>query len=433
MTSTARSTARASWAVSAIAAGVLIAGGAVEARAQEASEGAGFPVGEKSRLHTSIDLGGAYDTNPDRTRAAEAEADIRGIIRPGLRFVVPGRALDLSVAAGVTISQYAGMSTRDPHTDVGGDIQVHGQVGGQDSLVGMRLRDDFTRTPAFIGALGAVASEERTYRAWFNRGEAALLFRPGGGALELSTGYTNELFFYDTLPNSQQHGVLAGAKLAFLPKTAMFVRGDLGFFSTDESMFTLKSSPFTVKAGVIGQVTSRFSALLEAGYGDTLTWEDGYFNHLSTKNRRTAVGSASLTWTPLDSLELSLGYAREVRPVITFNNVGIDALNGRFQWSIGAHVQIGLLAHVEFRHFAAGAGSNQIAFPTIDPTRNRPARDALLVLGDARLSYWWTEYLATAIGYRLLHQKPDDETGATSFLLSDYTRHQAFLTVHLAY
>src|SRR5438045_3817168 len=67
-----------------------------------AQTGYGFPIGEKSRIHTALDLGVAYDTNPDRFTSSEMNAgnpggDWKAVIRPGLNIVVPGKTLSANL------------------------------------------------------------------------------------------------------------------------------------------------------------------------------------------------------------------------------------------------------------------------------------------------------------------------------------------------
>src|SRR5688572_12033535 len=78
------------------------------ARAQ--TTGVGFPIGEKSRIHTHLDLGVGFDSNPERVDAAVegSFSDWKALIRPGLMIEAPGSAFNFDMRAQLSINQYFG-------------------------------------------------------------------------------------------------------------------------------------------------------------------------------------------------------------------------------------------------------------------------------------------------------------------------------------
>lgn len=395
----------------------------------------GFPVGEKSRLHANLDLGLAFDSNPDRFPDASRQSGTRAIIRPSVGLEVPGTTYSLGLTAGLTIGQFFATGSRAASTDFGGDVGLNARAGSPDSAVAFRVTDLLARTPTYLSQLGAFPADERRFQAWTNRGEAVVTFRPGGRALDLDLGYTNALYLYDNLPKSQQHGALFEARLRFLPKTSLLFHSDISFFSTNESGTTpagmpnptggtlgptRKSTPYNLLVGLVGQVTERLSAQLTAGFGDSLTWQDGFFSGgTAADNRRNFIATALFAYAFGDSALFSLGYQRKIVPIIVLDSYLSNALQARLVWGIG-RMSLGLFGEYSF-----------ISYSRID------ANPQLLV-GDARADYWFTDYLTAGLNYRVLRQgnvgvAAMAGTPAASSLLEEYTRHLLVASVGVHY
>lgn len=397
--------------------------------------GRGFPLGEKSRLHTKVDLGVGYDTNPNRLTEQEIGTqevgDAKLTVRPGLSVEVPGSSFSFGLDTQVTVEQYFGTGSTAADTEVGGNVGLNMTLGSPDSVVGFVLRDTLTRTPTYFNEIGTVGALEIKYPNWHNRGEADLLLRPGGGALQFTVGYTNEVTIFNgsdfaDLPDTQRHGMLLEAKLKFLPKTAAIFAAEASFFSTNEDQSianaTNRSTPYSVSLGLQGQLTARLSTVLRVGFGDTLVWENGFFDTSSDDTQRTVIGQATFTYAITDGTDVSLGYERRVQPVIFLNSYVSDTGTFRTAIAIGDRLAIQGFASLEYRNFADQG--------TIEP-------GALVVTGDVRLEYWFFDFLNAAASYRVIYQNGDPDNtisgGASDALLEDYTRHIALLEVGLRY
>src|SRR5207248_4456655 len=144
-------------------------------------------------------------------------------------------------------------------------------------------------------------------------GSAVVSLRPGGGALNIDVGYQNRLSFYDNsfLGASQLHGGLIDARLRFLPRTALAFHGDFSAFKPNDQSNqhtpTEVSTPYNVWLGLIGQVTPHIATNLQVGFGDALTWSNGFFSSVSSDNRRTIIGTAELTYVFFGSSRVTLG------------------------------------------------------------------------------------------------------------------------------
>jgi hypothetical protein len=378
--------------------------------------GVGFPIGEKSRIHTNLDLGVGFDSNPDRYDEGGDDdvSDWKALIRPGLAVNVPGSSLSFDMRTQLSINQYFGIGTA-ADTTFGALIGAKLRAGQQDSAVGFQLDEILVRTPATIDDLGSVASDERRFKEWANRLQALLTLRPGGGALEFDVGYFNELSYFDeNLPDSGRHGGIFEAKLRFLPKTAVLFHSDISFYDAERD--TKKASPYNVTLGLVGQVTPRFSVDVEAGFGDALSWTGDFFSEVAESNTRTFICRVEGTYDLLSSSRITAGFRRQVKPVILLDNYTANTGYARFVLGLGARLALGLYASYEAREYG-----------------NPSDASANLLIGDARIDYWFFDFLTAAINYRVLKQDASGETSLTAGVLENYTRHQAMIFAGLRY
>lgn len=400
-----------------VLAAILMVGGARVASAQNYGAGMGFPIGEKSRIHNNLDLGVAFDSNPSRfdnqgnAPDGGTLSDWRGLIRPGLLIDVPGSSVMLNLRGQVTILQYFGAGTAS-ETTFGGDVGARLQLGGDDSFLSFKLEDTLVRTPAFLSEPGTIASDERRFREWNNRGTARITLRPGGRALEFDLGYLNEMVIYDNLPASQRHGGLFEARWKFLPKTALVFHTDISTFQpvSDPLNTTLSALPLRVTLGLVGQVTSKLSAEATVGYEDL-------FSEDADNSIRTVIGNAVLTYSFSEISAISAGYRRRVFPVVVLNGYTSDAPFLQAKLGIGGRLIFSLFGQYEFRSYVGDVGV-QVA------------------TGDASVEYWFFEFLNASLGYRLMMQNPSQDVPAvmagTAFL-QDFNRHQVMFNIGLRY
>src|SRR5262245_48965461 len=123
------------------------------------SHGIGFPVGEKSRVHTNLDVGVGYDSNPLRLSTESGNLpDWKALIRPGLLVNVPGSSLQFDMRTQLTISQFFGTGGKEAETKFGTLIGAKLRAGQRDSVVGFALDETLVRTPTQIDDLGSFAA-----------------------------------------------------------------------------------------------------------------------------------------------------------------------------------------------------------------------------------------------------------------------------------
>ena len=408
--------------------GSLVCAAPMVASAQQYGAGTGFPLGEKSRVHTGLDMLVGFDSNSRRYDSAENPnpdgqlSDWKGIIRPSLGVNVPGSSVELDLLGQVSIMRYFGTGSEAPDTVFGGNLTTKLRLGSKDSFLGFLIENQFVRTPVFLDEPGTVASDERRFPLWHDRGKAVFTLRPGGRALEFDVGYQLLLNGYDDLPVGTTHSGLFEARWKFLPKTAFLFHADVGYFkpTNQTNITTASGTPINVYLGAIGQVTNRLDAEITLGYGDTLSSEGGNFT------TRGPIGNLIATYNFNDSTKLSLGYRRQVMSQVVVNSYSADAPFAKFQLGLLGRLRFSLFGQYQYRKYARSLAA---------PDQERIAVN--VIIGDARVEYWFFAWLNASIVYRLQVQSPQgntasvDPTGATFF--QDFTRHQAFLNVGLRY
>ncbi len=410
----------------------------------------GFKIGDKSRIHLHIDVGVGYDTNPARAGAVnftgaagpavDAKGDVKLAVRPGFEVDVPGRDFSLGLGGQFSLEQYFGVEDGvESQTKPGFDGHVALRAGATDSTLGFELKNHALYTPTFLGSaglsdafggIGHVGLSESRNAFLANRGTANVIIRPGGGALDFRLGYVNAITIYDGLPNDQYHGIALEAKLRFLPKTAALFAANLGFYdvSDDEAARVQteadrqKATPYSVELGLQGQLTEALSVIARIGFADSLNWKGGedFFGELDEAiNQRSVIANLRLSWAFDEKKNIWLGYQRALRQVIEIRSY--------FSNSIQLGTNIGVGDNFDFKLFFE-----------LDPARQY-ARDGMssrTVRVDARVVYWFFEYLNAGIVYNMAGQFDSENPPLTvgdSVTINDYMKHLAMLVIGFRY
>jgi hypothetical protein len=406
--------------------------------AQNTGTGTGFPIGEKSRIHTGIDMAVGYDSNSLRFNNADerSKGDWKAIIRPGVSVDVPGTSVELMLRGQLSIMQYfeTGGLDADEYsgTVFGGDLVGRLRLGSKDSIIAFSLENQLVRTPVFMDELGTVPSDERRFPLWHERGKALFTLRPGGRALELDVGYGIEASIYNfsrningsqvdgSIPYGFIHSGIFEARWKFFPKTAFVFHGDVGYFTAGNqagAVSTYDAIPIHIYLGAIGQVTTRLNAEITVGYGDTLSSEGGNFT------TRGPIGNLIATYNFNESTNLTLGHRLSIQPEVIINSYWSYARFVRFHVGLVGRLALSLYGEYQFRKYARSG--------TVD------GGDRIDVHGgiaDARVEYWLFPWLNAAVTYRLQIQNPRQATSLPdNVFFQDFVRHQVFMSVGVRY
>lgn len=407
------------------------------ADAQQANR-LGFNIGEKSKLHLNLDLATMWDSNSLRLDDTDGADDYRLVVRPSLEVEVPGTQATLRLGLGATVSHYLGTgAASSDETLVGADGDIYLRLGSLKGPISFTLENSPMLTPTVLPGVGTIAADERLFPAFSDIGRAFITGRPGGGALEIDLGYENQFLIYNRDQGYQapddtfQHSAFIEGRLKFLPKTAVLLYGDFGWFDpstpSGQPQTTLASNPYSVLLGFRGQITRTLSAEIRAGYGETLVWIDERFGSLAETNQQTVIGLASVTWEPIRTAKVSLAYERSVQPITALSSFISDAIRLRTSWAIDRLV-LGLYSELQFRDFGTTPPD------TAEATGAAREPFSTLVLGGARADYYFNDWLVGGLNYRLMIQDSNDESRAGALpQLGGFTRHQAIINLGVHY
>ena len=256
--------------------------------------------------------------------------------------------------------------------------------------------------------------------------------RPGGGALVFSVDYNFFLDRYDegsqaaftdpSLMDNMRHNPKLRALWKFLPKTSVFLEAE-GYFtqfydfkSPDPtqpglSQSSVNSNILLVQVGAAGSITSRISALLKAGYGNTFMAGPDNFNSF--------VGQAEFHYAFTETTGFKAGLLRTVQPASLFKYLTLDRFYVGYRQAFSGKIQGDLTLSYDDQRFPN---------PVAGPQHSRDDGDLLADLG---LTYQVTEWLNVAVMDRI-DWRTSTYVG-NSNTKDAYARNDLFLRLGLRY
>jgi len=229
------------------------------------------------KLLPKVDVSYGYDSNvfyEDDTSTEVPNGSQVLNITPGIGIQnVNGKNLELKLKASATISRFLSdnQAVAD-QSNVGADVGV-GVTFFKQSAIALTLKEHFRR-----------ALERRNYESSSNANRnineigAGIIFKPGGGALNVAANYT---FVCDLFADRDfdwgdvhQHTVMMNGSWKFFPFTALVVDGNWQMRSyqaegNGKYGELTDSAPLKVRVGLNGFVTKKLSLLLLVGYGNS--------------------------------------------------------------------------------------------------------------------------------------------------------------------
>jgi hypothetical protein len=223
---------------------------------------------------------------------------------------------------------------------------------------------------------------------------------PGGvgqrKALEIGAEYSFQFERYVDFDafDTNMHNVRLYGRWRFFPKTALEIDAKLSvrqWLEQNDFAGRTNSMPLRITAGINGFITKKLATTLKAGYAQ------GFY--AAGPDVQTAIGQASLTWTPMSTIVLTGGYQRDFVDSLYGNFYTYDRffLDTRFQLfgalSLQATAGFQLL---EFSRFDPSSNGQQRGFIRYSNVlqRNEQAVDAKL-----SLSYDFARYIGLIVSY----------------------------------
>jgi hypothetical protein len=259
-----------------------------------------------------------------------------------------------------------------------------------------------------------------------NTGILDTRFTPGGGRLQNTIRYTNTLDLFAAesaaFANRMVHDLLLGVSWKWLPKTALYVEGAIGYIhllNHDQAVAQLKSDskPYRALAGIRGLVTPKTSLNLGVGYSDAIYDQgtvnpDGFSNFLL---------NASLNYKPVPLTTFILAYEHAFRdsPIIG-NYYDLDGASLTLSQQIAAFVMRGFYTY-EFRRYRGFQTTGEV-------TRHDHLHRAGL-----QADYFLQRWFFAGIGFTAQVNRSSFGTSMLAQTPADYTKYTALGRLGITY
>ncbi len=304
----------------------------LSSNAYAALEDRGISVGE-GKLHPYYQLEPHFATNPSRNEVVIGTNDLEILNRLGLAINADTEKLKVDLDLSGEYDWYLGLQNEATknHSDWGLNLDFGLHIAHKRKY-SVKLTEGFSRSAnAYNPAISSGLS-------LLNNNSGLMVFmKPGGGALELSLGYTFMLYWYMAdgySPNALQnmrHQVAFQSNWRFFPKTALtfsaiatptiYLKNGSGALTSEgsaaypalQSYDNPNSVPIMATVGLAGLMTTHLAFTANVGYGTTI---------LLTKDKErtkddilhAVVGKLELKYLIQDRGNIKAGYVRDVGP-----------------------------------------------------------------------------------------------------------------------
>ncbi|HEY0711193.1 MAG TPA: hypothetical protein VGF45_00845, partial [Polyangia bacterium] len=287
-------------------------GGIGGVRASSSEWGNGIRVSDTSYLRLRVIAEAGYDSNVFFNDVAKIDSPTL-IITPSFQLTNEGRdgqspPFRYGIGAALAYREYL---SEDENTKAqrAFNPSVAGSLGYTPSQTfSVALIDQFNRLEDAPYQPGLPTIERSN-----NVGILDFRITPGGGRLQNALRYTNELDIFHSdaasFGNRKRHEGLLSTSWKWLPKTAIYLDGAVGYIQyleTEQARARRKANslPYRVVAGLRGLITPKTTVNLGAGYSDAI-YEDDVANPSGASN---IFGHLNLTFNFTQTNSLALGY-----------------------------------------------------------------------------------------------------------------------------
>lgn len=424
------------WAISASLAGLLV----LSTLPAFAQSSAGVRSG-RFRVHPEARVEGRFDSNLYREDTVEESPTQVGYLRlmPSLRVTNPhpGQvALDGSL--GLELRQYLDSTVNDQQDAVGVNLAVGGTLG-QGKAFSLSINEDLRRQleagqgfnvagaeetgagddpPADVDAVGCASP--CTLSFWRNTTRVQARIAPGGGRLVFAPSYRLSILRYeefDTI-DKDTHELRLGGSYRFFPRTSMVFDTSYSFINYTDEQQTAEVTPFRVKGGLRGLITTKLATTLTVGYGNAFASTGDNFS--------SVIALVEMIYALSPGLRARVSYNRDFGDSAFANVVTTNRVGGKLQAALGGDFNASADVYASFRSYSQGFIEPGVE-AQVDAAE-LAGRDDTFLVGNLAGSYHPNEWLVVTGGYRL-------EQNITSYGVriggvenfAAFARHQIFL------
>lgn len=382
----------------------------------------GFKVGE-GRLHLYLELEGHFNSAAgffDSQNPLVVSPELVAYFRPGTRYELATPSTRVNFNGNVGYALYTGLLSSNSRAA----SHVEAAVGldtafNQDGAVEFQVGDNLTRSDRTQNAALSIG-----VLSLYNSLRAALPIHPGGRALEFTPSLTWGVELFDPLAQgditqgncdptdaSCNSGIVSqmnysnlnanfNTRWRFFPKTALTV--DVGYdwrtyFSGASG--TAAARLLSGTAGMVGLISSHISVTAKLGWA----------HDFSNSGASTLLAQAELAYLH-SNFSVRAGYLRTVQPVPVYGTNGDDRgyLEGQFETGRFKLIGSGTFDYLTF--YGTQGRKDMVVSASLSP------------------QYAITTFFSVAVGYNFQWR-----TSTANSLASQFTRHEAFLRLTVAY
>jgi hypothetical protein len=325
-------------------------------RREEVGDTGGVRVGEGVYLRLAILAEAGYDSNVFYNDAQKIDSPTLQVT-PRVEVTNKGREgetappLQFGLSASLLYREYL---SDDPavRTQRAFNPTFTGHLGYLPSQAfSITATDSFSRLedPPYVASGSTIQRD-------LNTGIIDTRFTPGGGRLQNTVRYTNTLDLFEaesaSFANRMAHDLMLGASWKWLPKTALYFEGAIGYIQLlDEDRARAESKfnsiPFRALAGLRGLITPKLSLNVGAGYADAI-YDSGVINPSGLSN---FLANISFTYKPAQLTSFILAFEHGFRdsPIIG-NYYDLDGASLALSQQLAAFVLRGFYQY-EFRRY----------------------------------------------------------------------------------
>ena len=394
--------------------------------------GPGIRLGSRLVFHPSIAAEFRYDSNIFQVASANFQGGIFRLL-PQIELATRDRGREGGSGV-VRFRLFAGLDYNEFMTGnkLVSDHRMFGVMAGANATfwpVGrftLELFDNYIRTS--VPPYGVYP-----YNIDRNTNDIGLRMniRPGGGRLELVTGYSFgiDLFEHEFFRDWDlfNHKMNLRLMWRFFPRTAAWIeaREDIYIYRRVGIAAHPNSYPLRVTAGVTGLITTKLSMNVWVGYGN------GFY--ATGPNPNTGVGGLDLTWKPVSITEILIGYKHDFYNALLGSYYDLDAVYlswGQGIWRLRSVVRV-TYQNNRFQ------GIGPVAALTDPNNPGAMATDRMdhYINVVAKLDYPFKDWLALGIAYDMIYNKPNRavDAGANGLLPVNFTKHGVSMRLSVEY
>jgi len=364
----------------------------------------GLRITENLKLGLYLKLQSEYNTNITNNNKAISDLILHAI--PSLKMQLKDPSKIINTSATLDSTNYTGQS--DPNTKDLSDFFFKVKAGAllnRKGSVKYDIQADYKRSSTALDQnLSGLNTND------FLEGKVSTIIESSEQTLMLKFTVGGSLTSFDQIKinNSKTLKGMIYGKWKLLPKTAVFANSSLIYnvYEDDGNNDDKEGSmPLSVHFGILGQITSKLSLSMSAGY----------YNSLSHNSKQDAIGKFELIGRFSKNSTARVGYLRTYLPSRQYQYLGKDKVYLSADQKFLRKGVLGLKGSLSFDSYGNNIDIVTNSSPLrseFDPNKSYSAlaRSEIVYKGSAYISYDILSWLGIKVNYEVVKNSGDYTT-----------------------